>query len=139
MTRCYVRHELAPGVHQDIPHYHEDNHKMTRMSQKEFRKILTRDGDHCPHCGTTEGLVPHHRKNRKMGGSRRLETPSNTLAVCSLLNNLMESDPQTAEWARERGWKLRNNQDPAATPVKDNTANAWFLLDDNYGRTEVGR
>jgi hypothetical protein len=107
------------------------------MRPKVFQKILDRQGGKCLHCGTTEGLVPHHRKNRKMGGSRRLEVPSNVLAVCSLLNGLMESDAQTAEWARDRGWKLRNNQDPAMTPVKDNTTNSWWLLDDDYGRTEV--
>jgi hypothetical protein len=107
------------------------------MRPKEFRKILDRQGGVCPHCGTTEGLVPHHRKNRKMGGSRRLEVPSNVLAVCSQLNGLMESDAQTAEWARGRGWKLRNHDDPASTPIKDNTTNSWWLLDDNYGRTEV--
>ena len=110
---------------------------MTSMRPKEFQKLLDRDGHHCIHCGTTEGLVPQHRKNRKMGGSRRLEVPSNEVVLCSLVNGLMESDAVTAEWARERGWKLRASQDPLTTPIKDNTTGRWYLLDDNYGRTEV--
>ena len=110
---------------------------MTSMRPKEFQKILDRQGGVCPHCGTTEGLVPHHRKNRKSGGSRRLEVPSNVLAICAQLNHLLEADSVTAAWGRERGWKLRNGQEPSETPYKDNTTNSWYLLDDNYGRTEV--
>lgn len=110
---------------------------MTRMSPREFTKILARDGDRCIHCGATEGLVPHHRKNRKMGGSRRLEVPSNVIVTCALLNTLMESDPETQRWARERGWKLRDRQDPAATPVWDNTTNSMWFLHDDYTRTEA--
>lgn len=110
---------------------------MTQMSQREFAKLLARDGERCIHCGTTEGLVPHHRKNRKMGGSRRLEVPSNVLVVCASLNTLMESDPETQRWARERGWKLRDRQDPATTPVRDNTTDSWWLLHDDYTRTEA--
>jgi hypothetical protein len=107
------------------------------MRPKEFQKLLNRDGGHCLHCGTTEGLVPQHRKNRKMGGSRRLEVPSNTIVLCSLMNGLIESDAVSARWAMERGWKLRNNENPATTVVWDSTTATWWLLDDNYGRTEV--
>jgi hypothetical protein len=107
------------------------------MSQRDFAKLQERDGYRCIHCGTTEGLVPHHRKNRKMGGSKRLEVASNVVLVCSLLNGLMESDPETQRWARERGWKLREHQDPKQVPVQDNTTNSMWLLHDDYTRTEV--
>jgi len=42
------------------------------MTPKEFKKFQLRD-KHCPHCGATgEMLVPHHRKNRGMGGSPKI-------------------------------------------------------------------
>lgn len=104
------------------------------MNQREFRRYLERDGGKCLHCGTTEGLVPQHRANRGMGGSKMRNLPSNIIVLCSAVNGDIESDPDLASKARAYGWKLRPFDDPTMTPVYDVTAQGWFLLDDYYGR-----
>jgi hypothetical protein len=102
------------------------------MTPKQFQKYLDRD-KFCCHCGSTEALVPHHRKNRGMGGAgvcRNL--PSNILTVCAQLNLLMESDSNTAEQARNYGWKLLSWQDPSSEPYYNAMTGEWILLDDVY-------
>lgn len=104
------------------------------MNSKQFQKYLDRDGS-CPHCGTTEGLAPHHRANRGMGGSKLRDVPSNIIVLCSAYNGLIESNSVQAKIAVEFGWKLTSGQDPKETPVflGDN----WYLLDDNFGKVPV--
>lgn len=103
------------------------------MTPKQFQKYLDRDKG-CCHCGTTDALVPHHRKNRGMGGAKSRNLPSNILAVCYLLNTQMESDADTAQQARDYGWKLESWQDPSSTPYFDLMTGEWILLGDNYQR-----
>lgn len=104
------------------------------MTPKQFRRFTDRDKG-CCHCGSTEALVPHHRKNRGMGGAKRSgNLPSNILTVCYLLNTLMESDADTAKQAREYGWKLESWQDPSSTPLFDLRTGEWILLSDDYQR-----
>lgn len=115
------------------------------MTPKEFDKILLRDGGRCVHCGTTEGLVPHHRMNRGMGGSQALETPSNVLTMCSRFNAAMEAENSAQLWAIQNGWKLvRVNPNMTReilhhAAVWDHTWSKWYLLDDDYNRREVSR
>lgn len=104
------------------------------MTPKEFRKYLNRDGEKCLHCGTTEGLVPQHRKNRGMGGSKERDVPSNIIVMCSEYNTLMEQDAQAAQRAVAYGWKVVGMDAPWLIPVYDTTAQGWFLLDDYYSR-----
>ena len=100
------------------------------MTKKEFQKYLDRDRA-CPHCGTTgPELIPQHRSNRGMGGSKSRNRPSNIIAFCSGGNGLMESSASFATLAREYGWKLLSHQDPDKTPVK--LFDGWHLLDDNF-------
>jgi len=108
------------------------------MTPKEFKKFQLRD-KHCPHCGATgEMLVPHHRKNRGMGGSPKIaKLPSNILSVCAEINGLMESDSEWAEKARTYGWKLSSWQDPQVVPVYDAITTFWFRLDNNYQRKAI--
>ena len=107
------------------------------MNRKEFARYLNRDGEKCLHCGTTEGLVPQHRKNRGMGGSQALDRPSNVIVLCSAFNGQIESDAASASRAVAYGWKLKSWDDPEATSVYDVTAQGWFMLDNSYRRWAV--
>lgn len=110
---------------------------MTSLTLKQFQPILDRDGGHCLSCGTTEGLVPQHRANRGMGGSKLLNTPSNLITFCGQCNGLIESDPDRADRARVYGWKIRRGEESMllVKPVYDRYAQTWFFLDDAYHRT----
>ena len=107
------------------------------MTPKRFRRFLDRDNG-CVHCGEYDAVSPHHRANRGMGGSKERDVASNVIVVCSSLNSAMESDEKTADMARSYGWKLRPWQDPAHTPVYYATLGSWFLLDNEYNKTQGG-
>jgi len=52
VTLCYQRHELAPGVHQDIPHEHRTGYD---LNPKESRVMINpdcRDAKHLSCNGT---------------------------------------------------------------------------------------
>lgn len=107
------------------------------VTNKEFAKFLARDG-HCYHCGISdETLVPQHRRNRGMGGSRSRSNASNVVVVCSMVNWLFEASERASMTAQRYGWKLREGQDPQTTPVFDAYEGIWYLLDDNWGKREV--
>lgn len=97
------------------------------MKAADVQKLRKRD-DHCWHCGTTEALVPHHRANRGMGGSRLLDTLQNVILVCAEYNGLMESDPETANRSRDLGHKLSKFLAPSE-PCFDNVWRKWYYLD----------
>jgi hypothetical protein len=105
------------------------------MTRKQFQKYLDRDKV-CAHCGTDDDtLVPQHRANRGIGGSRSLDRPSNIIVLCSLANSMLESDAKFARFGRELGWKLRRDEVPEFTPVL--LADGWWLLDNNFNKTPL--
>jgi hypothetical protein len=107
------------------------------MTPQEFRKYLQRD-TYCPHCGVgAPYLVPHHRKNRGMGGSKLLNNPSNILLVCAELNNAMESHSLTAADAKVYGWKLSSWDDPLVVPYYDSITGFAFRLKDDYTKEAI--
>ena len=107
------------------------------VTKKEFDKFLARD-KHCYHCGLEdETLVPQHRRNRGMGGSKRLNNASNIVVVCSQSNGQFESHSGAAMAAEKYGWKLRAGQESLTTPVFDAFDGVWYLLDDNFGKKEI--
>lgn len=107
------------------------------MKPNEFKKYEARDS-HCPHCGIgVPYLVPHHRKNRGMGGSKVLDTPSNILLVCATLNGAMEQQSEVAEDAKRFGWKLESWQDPAVVPVYDAMSGFLYRLKDDYTKEYI--
>lgn len=110
---------------------------MTSLTTAQWQKLLDRDGGRCIHCGATEALAPHHRVNRGMGGRKSLEVSSNLVVVCSLFNGLMESDAKVAEYAKSRGIKLLNWQDPKKFPVWDEVSQGMFWLLDDYTRVRA--
>jgi hypothetical protein len=105
------------------------------MNKKAFDKFLERDKC-CSHCGTTDDtLIPQHRANRGMGGSRALDRPSNIIVLCSAANFMLESNARFAEMGRLFGWKLERHQVPEFTPVY--MGDGWWLLDNDFNRTPV--
>jgi len=101
------------------------------MTPKQFKKFLDRDGG-CWHCGDTTSVIPHHRVNRGMGGSKGRDEASNIIVMCSNVNGLMESDPIMAQMAREFGWKLESWQDPVSVSVWHVLNQRWYRLDNNW-------
>lgn len=106
------------------------------MTNKQFRKLLDRDGG-CLHCGETVAVSPNHRINRGMGGSKVRDVPSNLIVLCSVLNGLIESDSRYARVAKEYGWKLESWQNPREVKVFSTILGKWLLLDDEFGYSEV--
>lgn len=104
-----------------------------RLSARVRRRIYGRDG-HCLHCGRTTGLSIQHRANRGMGGAKFRDNPANLITLCLLSNILLESDAAAASRGIAHGWKLRQMDDPLATPVLDALTGEEWLLDDEYGR-----
>jgi hypothetical protein len=102
------------------------------MTPKQFAKFVQRDLT-CWHCGSRE-LIPHHRSNRGMGGSKLKDNSANILTMCAEINGLMESDSNWQYTARLYGWKLYGWQDPQFERVYDLFRGEWFLLDNDFGR-----
>jgi len=94
---------------------------------KKVLKLVQARDSHCWHCGVEEDLVPHHRKNRGMGGSKLLDTADNLMLVCGVYNGSMESDASVGAAARGWGHKV-----PAwgqlDHPVFDCTGFSWWIL-----------
>jgi hypothetical protein len=95
------------------------------IPKKVLSLVQARD-QHCAHCGTTEDLVPHHRRNRGMGGSKLLDTPDNLMMVCAIYNGAMESDTRVANQARAWNHKLPV-WEKQNLPVFDVAGGWWYL------------
>lgn len=104
------------------------------MKRREFQRYIDRDKA-CPcGCGETETLVPQHRVNRGMGGSKYLDRPANIIVLCSRMNGLIESDAQAARVARQYGWKLDRPQKPEDHAVFYRATGEWFYLSNDFQR-----
>jgi hypothetical protein len=108
------------------------------LTPKEFEKYLLRDLYKCVHCGLMDStLIPQHRKNRGMGGSKKRDVPSNIVVLCSKFNWLIEADANWASLAKERGWKLESWQEPLDTPVYYAHDGEYYLIDNEFNRIKV--
>ena len=103
------------------------------MKAAEVKKLRERD-QWCWHCGQYENLVPHHRANRGMGGSKVADNLQNVILVCAAYNGAMESDAAVANLARDLGHKLSKFLSPSE-PVFDNYAKRWYYLDTKGNKT----
>jgi hypothetical protein len=107
------------------------------MTPNEFKKYLKRDGS-CWHCGATgETLVPQHRANRGMGGSKSRHKPSNIIVFCAGFNQEIESSAEAAALAKDYGWKISGHDNPLFIPLFDVVSQKWWFLDDDFGRAEM--
>ena len=96
------------------------------LSRKSLTLLRARDS-HCWHCGATDDLVPHHRKNRGMGGSKLLDGLDNLMLVCAFWNGEMESTSADAAAARGWGHKLAT-WEATNRPVFDIPTSTWYTL-----------
>jgi len=103
---------------------------------KKVLKLVQERDQHCWHCGTTDDLVPHHRKNRGMGGSKLLDTADNLLMVCGLYNGAMEADAAVGAAARGWGHKL-GSWESASRLVFDCSEFTWYQVDVFGGRVKA--
>ena len=105
------------------------------MKNADIQKLRKRD-DHCWDCGATENLTIHHRANRGMGGSKIADNLQNVILVCAEYNGLMESDPATANRARDLGHKLSKFLS-SSEPCFDNDWKKWYYLDTKGNKVET--
>ena len=73
--------------------------------------------------------MPHHRRNRGMGGSKLLDTLDNLMMVCAIYNGAMESDLTIARQARAWNHKLPI-WEKENLPVFDRAGGWWYLQPD---------
>lgn len=104
------------------------------ITDKIRRQVFERDDWACAACGTNQGLTVHHRANRGLGGSKKMDMLSNLLTLCAHHNGLLESDPKFAEIGRHHGWKISKWESPEARPVLYPDGLFYYLKDD--GRKE---
>ncbi|NBU22795.1 MAG: HNH endonuclease [Actinobacteria bacterium] len=106
------------------------------MITKAMKDKLAKRDPYCVHCGEDAELVIHHRKNRGMGGSKKLDNMSNLLRICPWYNTFIESSATAADVAREHGHKLRQ-WDDFDTPILDECTGIWYVLDDVGNKNQV--
>lgn len=106
------------------------------MISKILKTRLAKRDPYCVHCGETNDLVIHHRKNRQMGGSKLLDHYTNLLMVCEQYNFEMESNSKIAQEARQWGHKLQSWQD-FSEPVLDTITGFWWVLQDDGTRERL--
>ncbi len=92
-----------------------------------IRKLVLERDPYCFHCGESNDLVVHHRRNRGHGGSKLLDKPEWLMAVCARYNGEMESVSSVAESARRSGHKLRS-WEASSLPVFDVVTLLWYVL-----------
>lgn len=113
--------------------------RSTGFSRPQLATIRTRDNDRCVWTGThTDRLVPQHRVNRGMGGNRNLNVLVNGVLLDSIVNGLIESDPDLAVVAKAYGIKVERWANPADVPVFYAHDHAWYVLEGDTRREISG-
>lgn len=108
------------------------------VSEAARQLVYERDGWRCAACGHAWDLTIQHRVSKGMGGSKRLDDPSNLLTLCQRCNVRLEADAEFARAGRAAGWKLYRNRsvDPALEPCWFPLERRWFLLHPDGTRSE---
>lgn len=104
---------------------------MTGFSRATKELILERAAGFCECCGVGAVEQAHHRRPRSSGGSKAADTntAANALAVDARCHALIESQRALA---LDRGWLVRQGQDPADVPVLRH-GSEWVLLREDGG------
>lgn len=80
--------------------------------ERRARRIVgRRSGGWCEVCDRAGATEWHHRKNRSQGGRW---CPANGLHVCSECHRYITTHPEAA---RQQGWAVPRESDPATAPV----------------------
>lgn len=104
---------------------------MTGLTKKHVAALRVRDENRSAWTGEeSDTLVPQHRANRGMGGSRKANTLSNVVLLESRINSLIESDPEWQAEAVRRGIKVSKFADPRMVPVEHAVHGLVWLTDD---------
>jgi hypothetical protein len=108
--------------------------------------VLDRDGYRCVCCGTPidgergRDWSLHHRRPRGMGGTHRITTAANLIAVCGSgttgCHHRIEA--HRAE-ARANGWLLWQNVDPESVAVLVDSGSRWVYLTSSGGYGDAPR
>jgi hypothetical protein len=106
------------------------------MNDQLRKKVYTRDGNACWHCGTTDGLSIQHRSNKGMGGSKHKDRLDNLLTFCLEANQRLEADATFANQGRDNGWKLASWID-YSSPVWSAWQKKWFVIDIDGNKKET--
>ena len=111
---------------------------MTGFPQKVLDAVQLRSNGACEICGLALIEQLHHRRPRAMGGSKAPDTntASNCLGVCRACHSMVESRRGVAF---ERGWLVRQGQDPAAVPVMRWGCEVVLLDDLGYATPVEGK
>lgn len=97
-----------------------------------LRSLGERDGHRSAWTGNDdETLVPQHRHGG-MGGRKNKHRLSNVVWLESVINGLIESDPEWQMEALRRGIKISGFADPLTAPIK-HAVHGIVLLDDLGG------
>lgn len=80
----------------------------------------------CERCGAAQPEQIHHRKPRRLGGTRdpQANQPANLVAICAACHLAIETHRNRGYAA---GWLVRDTDDPAATPI--HYRRRWSYLD----------
>lgn len=111
---------------------------MTAVPKRLLTALDNRDGHRCAWhwegaCDPST-LVPHHRQNRGMGGSRDGNNLANLVWLCAEMNGFIEADARAAWAARRRGVKVpRNGRYTAADIPILHAVHGWGLLGEDGG------
>jgi 5-methylcytosine-specific restriction protein A len=103
--------------------------------RKDRDLVRARSGGLCELCGAAAGTNIHHRRPRKMGGSRRPDTnlPQNLLHLCGSAtegcHGLIEGN---RGHAYSNGWLVADRQDPADIPCLHRGQYVWLRSDGTY-------
>jgi hypothetical protein len=103
---------------------------MTITPKALLRDLEERDGHRSAWTGNdTPDLVPQHRHGG-MGGRKSKQRLSVVVWLESLINDLIESDPEWQAEAKRRGIKISGFADPLLVPV-DHAVHGLVLLGDD--------
>lgn len=103
---------------------------MPGFTKKQMSELRKRDDNRSAWTGEeSDTLVPQHRANRGMGGSPSRNVLSNAVLLESIINGLIESDPEWQAEAIRRGIKVSLHADPRMVPVVHAVHGECWLTD----------
>ena len=113
----------------------------TPKQRKDRALVKARSGGLCELCGHVSATNIHHRRPRRMGGSRLPDTnqPQNLLDLCgSATTGCHGVIEENREHAYSMGWLVRDGVDPAAMPILRRGVFVWLRSDGTHVPVEMG-